>query len=120
MRRSPATMISRAVGALADLFKGYVTTGFTMSDALAKRLEELLRTQENMARALEREFEVIRLGYVAAQAQIAAGAQTLDVERQTAVLEGVREGKVVDLSGVFRREQTVIGRGYLGDLGDAS
>ncbi len=115
--------LSRALGALASLFDGYIEGGCSFTSALAKRMRDMLSTQEDMARELECECERWRKRWAESRAEaerLKAPTAQRRVAQKTALLEGVRSGKIVDFSQRHRPEQTEIGRGYLGDLGDAS
>ena len=114
--------LSRALAAMADFFRGY-TEPLTLSLQAMAELEKLLRHDQEQARLLENDLARWRIYMAKADARIAELERPLaatTIKREVAVLEGVRCGKIVDLTGRRRAENAVLGNGYLGPLGGAS
>ena len=111
--------LSRALGAMADFFRGYKEP-LTLSLQAMAALEKLLRGDQEQARLLENDLARWRIFVAEADAKLSRGGGGDVVAREVAVLEGVRAGKIVDLTGRRRAEDARLGAGYLGPLGDAS
>jgi len=115
--------LSRALGAVADFFVNHRDDKLMLTAKMRAELGALLRDQQERARQLEHDFERWRRYLAEADARIAelSGADEQAVlAREMLVLEGLRAGKIIDISGARRREHAALGRGYIGPLGDAS
>ncbi len=111
--------LSRALGAMADFFRGY-TEPLTLSLQSMAELEKLLRHGQEQARLLENDLARWRILVAEADAKVSRASGGDVVAREVAVLEGVRSGRIVDLTGRRRAEHARLGSGYLGPLGDAT
>ncbi len=97
---------------LANFFSSCARSGASIDGVACQGFAEELIGMAMSAMALEKKTS-------SAPPPLAAGAEDV-VARELAVLEGVRAGKIVDLTGRRRAEDAVLGAGYLGPLGGAS